>query len=44
MQRVTGDVQLAGKKLEDYLWVTRDELAEYLDKNYLAQMRGLLQN
>lgn len=39
-----GDVQLQSDKAADYLWVTRDELAEYLDTDIADYVTKIVPN
>uniref|UniRef100_K3WJA9 Nudix hydrolase domain-containing protein n=1 Tax=Globisporangium ultimum (strain ATCC 200006 / CBS 805.95 / DAOM BR144) TaxID=431595 RepID=K3WJA9_GLOUD len=43
-QFLTGDVALNAAKAEDYLWVTRDELAEYLDADVAEYVKKIVPN
>lgn len=43
-QFLDGEVQLNGDKAEDYLWVTREELAEYLDPEIAEYVTKIVPN
>lgn len=43
-QFLDGDVKLNDAKAEDYLWVTRDELAEYLDPEIAEYVAKVVPN
>ena len=37
-----GDVELASKELEDYMWVTREEMQGYVSEQYYQAIRPIL--
>ncbi|KAG0628943.1 hypothetical protein M758_1G064800 [Ceratodon purpureus] len=41
-QLITGKVQVKGKKIKDYAWVSKEELPEYLDPSDLEYMKKML--
>lgn len=43
-QHLLGDVQLNSAKAEDYLWVTRDELREYLSADIADYVTKIVPN
>jgi large subunit ribosomal protein L46 len=41
-QLIAGKVQVKGKKIKDYAWVSKAELSEYLDPSETEYMKKLL--
>lgn len=41
-QLIAGKVQVKGKKIKDYAWVSKEELPEYLDPSEMEYMKKML--
>lgn len=38
----SGDVELDSEELEDYIWVTREEMQSYVSEHYYQAVRPIL--